>query len=201
MVKGLSMKTTGSTDAWFLRMSMRSRLVITGILLFILIGFALVSGGFRLGPSNLSPRALKTASNWVSKLHTLSDRSEELASSIVKRLDFSKYLTPEEREMGSVHTAIQQSVQNQITGACQQRGLVWEFDDPIAMNATTYQLISRTSMPTIIRVEYVLDRAQKTVEASGDISISIIFIIDADQKKIISWQISQDTTINLERKL
>lgn len=180
------------------RMPMRTKLAISSILVLILLASALYSGISRLGPSDLSGRALKTAQPWVSRIPALSDRTEEIATSVVMGLDLSQYLTPQEEEIGSVKTAIQQTIINQVKAAGQDRRLTWEFDEPVAMEQPTYEVGCSTTLPMQIQIQYVLDGSQRVFGASGRLDIQIILLVDADQKKVISWRVGQETSINLD---
>lgn len=183
-------------------LSMRTKSMILGLGLILLIVVACQSGISRLGYSDLSPRALKTAKRWTSKLGTLSQQSkqtmDDVAARVASRLQFSPYLSPEQVQMG-LQFQIQEIVQNQVKDAIRERRAIWTYSEPESLSQTVYQVQCFTTLPVKVHIQYVTGSPtssrdeKREIHRSWTVHIQLDLEIDADQRKVLAWKVGKMT--------
>jgi hypothetical protein len=176
------------------RLSMRAKMMICGIALVGFIIVACVSGMSRLGCADLSPRALKAARQWTSRLKGLSQQGTvgEIAEEVVSKLDFSPYLSPQEEEI-NFGGYVGQEVYDKIRYGVMEGRISWAYPDASALRGVVYRVKCLATLPITVFLQHVHNGVEKTFDRTWMLQIDLDLEIDADQKRVLAWTVGPET--------
>jgi len=174
-----------------LTLSMRRKTLVWGATLSLITMVAFASGISRLGQTDLSPRALRTASRWTARAAALSERAEEIADGVVPFLDLSDQMPAEDLGLEPKTRVI---IRDQIVDALRERRAKWSYAEPFPLGYTEYRVQCSTTLPVSVYVRF----SRGVFAAEWSLHVDIELDIDADRRKVTAWRIAPDTTLNAE---
>jgi hypothetical protein len=174
---------------------MRRKALIWGATLSFVMIIAFASGISRLGQTDLSPRALRTASRWTARAAALSERAEEIADGVIPFLDLSDQMPDEDLDLEPKASVI---VRDQIVDALRERRAKWSYGEAFPLGYAEYRVQCSTTLPVDVYIRFNRGAGPEVFEATWSLHVEIELDIDADRRKVTAWRITPDTILNTE---
>jgi len=173
--------------------SMKTKLIVTIIILTGLIILACGTGMSRLGRTNMTRSATKIAERYLNQLASLSrdsrDTADRIASETVQRIDLSPYLTDVEKAIGLFRSAILQEMHSQVRYALAERKAQWKTSKVRLLQGYTCRVTAHAS----IHVNVHMSASTGDFDREWTLHIELELEVEADQGKIISWAVGNNT--------
>ncbi len=174
-------------------LTMRRKMLVLSAILLVSLAVGFITGVSRLGPVNLSPRALRIAERWTDRIGTLSDLAEEVADRTVPTLNISSTLPGEGANIG-LDKAVRTAIREQIKDALRERHVKWSLSKPRELQNMQFTVVCSTTLPIFVRVRYNANGYQ-VFEREWVLKLWIQLEVDADRGNVRNWSIDRRSSL------